>query len=71
MKRRDLLRRLAREAKTQDVSWVLDHEGGRHSVYRLGTRMVPVPRHSEIGEGLARQIFVECEPELGKGWWRS
>lgn len=64
------MRRIAKEAKRQDAAWVLDHEGSRHTVFRLNGRMVPVPRHTEIGEILAREIFVECEDELGKGWWK-
>ena len=64
------MRRSGREAKRQGVAWTLDHEGGRHPVYRLGERMIPVPRHNQLGEGLARAIFGESESELGKGWWR-
>jgi len=70
VKRRDLVRKISQEAKRQEVPWEIDHEGARHSVYRLGTRLIPVPRHNELGEGLARAIFIECEGELGKEWWR-
>ena len=51
--------------------WVLDHEGARHTVYRLNGVMIPIPRHAELGKYLTRAIFIECETELGKGWWRS
>ncbi|MCL5054262.1 hypothetical protein [Ferrimicrobium acidiphilum] len=42
MKRRDLVRKISQEAKRQEVPWKIDHEGARHSVYRLGTRLIPV-----------------------------
>lgn len=69
MKRRDLISKIAEEAKRQKVAWV-PGEGGKHSAYRLGGMLIPIPRHNEIGEGLAREIFKQCEPGLGKDWWR-
>ena len=69
MKRRDLIRKIAKEAKRQGVSWI-EGEGGKHSTYMLGSHTIPVPRHTEIGEGLAEQIFKECESELGRRWWK-
>jgi hypothetical protein len=70
VKRRDLVKRIAREAKRQRVEWTIIREGGNHSVYRLDTAMIPIPRHTELGERLAEDIFKECEGVLGKGWWR-
>jgi hypothetical protein len=49
----------------------LDREGGNHAVYSLDGLMIPMPRHNEIDDRLAQQIYKECEPKLGKGWWRS
>jgi len=37
----------------------------------LDNPKVPIPRHTEIGEGLTRKILHECEAKLGKGWWRK
>ena len=70
MKRRDLIRKIAAEAAAQGHDWSVEREGGRHTVYRLGNLRIPIPRHNEVGEMLAREICKECEPVLGKGWWR-
>ena len=52
MKRLDLLRRL------QSQGCVLKREGGNHSIWRNPQtgQMQAVPRHTEIGENLARKI---------------
>ena len=52
MKRLDLLRRLQAHGCT------LKREGGSHSLWRNPRtgEMQAVPRHSEIGESLARKI---------------
>lgn len=41
------------------------------TVYILDDLSIPVPRHNEINELTVMGIFKECEPRLGKGWWRS
>jgi hypothetical protein len=71
VKRRDVIRKIAAEAKRQSVDWTILREGGSHTVYSLGGVMVPVARHTEIDEQLARKMFRECEPMLGEGWWRQ
>jgi hypothetical protein len=38
-------------------------------VFRLGSAMIPIPRHAEIDRRLAEMIFKECEAELGRRWW--
>jgi len=36
--------------------------GGSHTIFRSRTGMlVPVPRHAEIGEGLARKIVRDAK----------
>lgn len=70
MKRRDVIRKIAEAAKAAGLSWQLEREGANHSVYMLDGLMIPIPRHREIGERRTADIFVECEPKLGKGWWR-
>jgi hypothetical protein len=35
-----------------------------------GGARIPIPRHVEIDDNLAEQIFKECEPELGERWWK-
>ena len=56
MKRRDLLREIAA------LGAVFVHEGGRHSIYRNPRtgQLIPVPRHVEIAEGLARKIMRDA-----------
>lgn len=63
--------RISKAAKTAKLTWELDREGGNHSVYKLDGLTIPVPRHNEIGEITATGIFKECEPKLGKGWWKK
>jgi hypothetical protein len=53
------------------MDFTVAREGGRHTVYSLDGLMIPIPRHREIGEGLTEAIYKECEPKLGKGWWRK
>jgi hypothetical protein len=36
----------------------------------LGGKCIPVPRHTEIDDGLAEKMFRECEEVLGRRWWR-
>ncbi|HCU51255.1 MAG TPA: hypothetical protein DGG94_15910 [Micromonosporaceae bacterium] len=62
---------MAAEAKRQDAEWTLSREGANHSIYLLGGETIPIPRHSELGERLAVEIFKECQSVLGKGWWRK
>lgn len=70
MKRRDLTKRIAKAAKMANVSWNIEQEGSRHTLYRLGVLLIPVPRHQELDNRLTEAIFKECEPVLGKRWWK-
>ncbi|MCI2264551.1 type II toxin-antitoxin system HicA family toxin [Sediminivirga luteola] len=70
-KRRDIIRRIVEAAKKRGMSFALTHEGGRHSIYKLDGLTIPIPRHREIGEGVTEAIYKQCEPKLGKGWWRK
>jgi hypothetical protein len=70
MKQRDLLKRIAKQAKQCGVDWALHGPGGRHDIWILDGQKIPVPRHTEIGEGLAESIFKDCEFALGKRWWK-
>ena len=45
--------------------------GANHSIYILNGEMIPIPRHGELGERLAIEIFKQCQEVLGKGWWRN
>lgn len=70
VKRRDLVRRIAERAKAGGVDFGVKREGANHTVYQLGGLTIPVPRHNDIGENLAAEIFKQCVPELGEAWWK-
>ncbi|HEY2086233.1 MAG TPA: hypothetical protein VGH54_09440 [Mycobacterium sp.] len=70
MKRREVIKRISKQAKVDGVAFDLKREGANHSVYDVGGCMIPIPRHNEIGDRTAEGIFKECEPVLGKDWWR-
>lgn len=59
MKRRDLLRKIAKASKSQRIEWVKDRNGANHDVYSLDGIMIPIPRHNEIGDLFALDIFKE------------
>lgn len=65
------MKKIAKAAKRQGVDWELTREGGSHTIYRLGSTTIPVPRHAELGENMALVIFKECQRELGKKWWQQ
>ncbi|RJQ76257.1 hypothetical protein D5S17_18490 [Pseudonocardiaceae bacterium YIM PH 21723] len=62
---------MAAAAKRKKVKWVLLREGANHTVYTLDGVMIPIPRHTELGEIFAVDIFKECQDVLGEGWWRK
>ncbi len=70
MKRRDVIGRIGKAAAQAGVVWEPFKEGGSHTIYLLGGKRIPVPRHTEIDDGLAEKMFRECEEVLGRGWWR-
>ena len=51
MKRTDLVRLLEKNG------WVLEREGGNHSVYKKGDKKEMIPRHREVSENLAKAII--------------
>jgi hypothetical protein len=71
VKRRDLVEKIAAQAKRSGAKWEFMREGANHTVYVLNGVMIPVPRHNELGEELAVDTFKECQDALGKGWWRK
>jgi mRNA interferase HicA len=70
MRRAELLRKIAKQARTKGVPLELVREGGSHSLYRCGHVRVVVPRHNDINELTARGILGATEDVLGKDWWR-
>jgi len=69
-KRAELLKKISNAAKAACVTWEIDREGGRHTVYKLGGKQIPIGRHAEFGSRYAETVYKQCEDKLGKGWWR-
>jgi hypothetical protein len=42
----------------------------RHTGITVDGLSTTVPRHSEIPDHIAKTIFRQLEPKLGKGWWK-
>jgi mRNA interferase HicA len=70
VKRHELLRGIARAARTQGVVWQLDRQGASHEIWRCGGLAVTVPRHRELNDVTAAGICRKLETVLGKDWWR-
>jgi len=51
VKRREL------ESKLSDLGWRFLRHGGSHDIWARGEETIPVPRHAEINENLARSIL--------------
>lgn len=66
-----MIKRIEKAAKQQGRSWTFENHGKKHDLYDLDGTMIPIPRHKEITEQMARIIWRECESELGKDWWRK
>lgn len=55
MKYRDLVQRL------KELGWYLHRQGGNHEIWTNGSESMPVPRHTEIKELLAKSILKKAE----------
>lgn len=64
------MKRIAQAAREQGVEWTKAREGANHTVFSLDGLMVPIARHREIDNQMAQIIYRECEPKLGKDWWK-
>ncbi len=53
MKRKDLV------AKLEKAGFILYRNGGSHDIYKRGAEEIPIPRHREINERLAKRIIKE------------
>ncbi|AAD17626.1 hypothetical protein TM4_61 [Mycobacterium phage TM4] len=72
MKRSEVIAKISKAARAKGMRFEIAREGGNHTLYSLGGVMVPIGRHptSNLPGGIALRIFKQCEPPLGKGWWR-
>jgi len=60
MKRRELMKRLAKIAKAQGLEMLVS-EGANHTKVIIGDRLDVVPRHNEINEMTAKSIIRKLE----------
>ena len=70
VKIKELIDEIGLAAKAKGLLWVFIKEGGNHSLYKLDGLLIPIPRKNEISNLKAEQIKKECEPKLGRRWWR-
>ncbi len=70
MKRRDLLKKIAKAAKASGGEFGLVREGAEHTLYQLNGQRVVVPRHGEINEITVVEIMKDLEGQLGREWWK-
>jgi len=57
-----VLRGLARETE----STIEESEGGNHTIVKIAGKKIPIPRHREIDERLAKQIIRDAEKATDK-----
>lgn len=69
-KPRDIVKRIQKEARRQGLDFEFYREGARHTVYDLDGLHIPIARHGDIANVMAEVIYKECEPKLGKRWWK-
>ena len=71
MKRTELLKQVRGAAKAKGLIWRLRRQGAQHEIWELDGLEVPIPRHREINERLARAIMGDLAEKLGEAWWRK
>lgn len=69
-KRTEVIKKIEKAAKAQGMAFALKRHGGNHDVYSLDGLPVPLGRHRDFDAGYADMVYRECQPKLGKGWWR-
>ena len=68
--RSEVLKKIAKAAKANGMTFTKDREGGNHTIYNLDGLMIPIGRHNQLGNRYAETVYKECEAKLGKGWWK-
>ncbi|EUA36575.1 hypothetical protein H7I87_09690 [Mycobacterium timonense] len=69
-KRTEVVEKITKAAKKAGLSFDVQREGGNHTIYNLNGLIIPIARHQQLDGYLAIKIYKQCEPKLGKGWWR-
>ncbi|MBS4730540.1 hypothetical protein MSM1_20185 [Mycobacterium sp. SM1] len=69
-KRTEVIDKITKGAKKAGLRLEIQREGANHTIYNLDGLMIPIARHPVVDGYLAIKIYKQCEPKLGKGWWR-
>lgn len=69
-KRAEIIKRITKAAEAKEMTFGFDRRGGNHDIYKLDGLSIPVGRHRDFDEDYAVMLYKECEPKLGKGWWK-
>lgn len=69
-KKRDVLRIIKAAANSRSIEFSFLRHGAGHDIWRLGTKNIPIPRHTELDGSLTILLFKECEKVFGNDWWR-
>ncbi len=52
------------------MTFEIKREGANHTIYSLDGLTIAIGRHNEFGHQYTEMIYKQCEPKLGKGWWK-
>lgn len=69
-KKRDVLRIIKAAEDSRSIEFSFLRHGAGHDIWRLGTKNIPIPRHTELDGSLTILLFKECEKVFGNDWWR-
>lgn len=69
-KRSEIIKKIEKAAQAAGMSFALKRRGGNHDIYTIDGLHIPIGRHRDFDKRYAEMIYVECEPKLGKGWWK-
>lgn len=64
-----MIKKIKQAAKAGGLDYY-EVEGSKHTKITVGTKTTTVPRHSEIADLLAKEIFKQLGEALGEGWWK-
>jgi len=70
VKRAELLRAISRAARARKLSVHLERRARHGELFRIGSVLIKIPRHRDIGLKTTFAIRRELETVLGKDWWR-
>jgi hypothetical protein len=61
-----LIRKIADEAKAQGLRWESIRDTGGHEVFSLDGLRIPIARHAEIDDNLARIVLAGMRSQVGE-----